>query len=315
VRNEWRGCRRSGTVALALFVLAVSGCGASSPGTKATGPRAAPSSLKSSASAQPIGAPPQQIAYTAATTVRVRDVAKASAAAQDLVQAAGGLLFGETSEVQGSPTATLTFKVPPAKFKSVLSAFGRLGTTQSNSIAAEDVTSQVVDLNGRLKTAIASADRLRALMQRASGTSDIVAIETELEHRETEIESLSGQLRTLNGRVDMATVSLTLTERSTSHVSKNIPGFRRALHAGWVALINTGKIVVTVIGAVLPFAPFALLLLFALSRYRRWRRAHPRPARPTSEPWPARSPAYYPAPPAPGPSPGSGPGPTDETTV
>jgi len=241
--------------------------------------------------------PAQQIAYTSDVSVRVHQVDKAMADAIKLTQSIGGFVFSQSARFQGSPQASLSLRVPPSQFRPVLGQLAALGTVLDQNVTAEDVTQQVVDLGGRLKTASASADRLRGLLGRAAGTSDIVAIESELEKREQEIESVQGRINALASRVNYATINVKLAERGTAKVSKNIPGFRRGFHGGWVALINIGKALLTALGAGLPFLPFAVIAFLLIVRYRRWRRAHPRkrPVRPQpSQPAGPYGPGYWP---------------------
>ena len=234
--------------------------------------------MQAGALATPTGPPnpAQQIAYTAGISVRVRHVDQAMADAIKLLQSVDGFVFSQSANYQGSPEASLSLRVPPAQFRPVLGQLAALGVLLNQNVSAEDVTRQITDLDGRLKTASASADRLRGLLARAAGTSDIVAIESELEKREQEIESVQGQVNALASRVNYATINLVLAERGTPKVSKNIPGFRRGLHGGWVAFVNIGKGLLTGFGASLPFLPFGAIAFFLIVRYRRWRRAHPR---------------------------------------
>ena len=102
------------------------------------------------------------------------------------------------------------------------------------------MTAEVVDAEGRLKTAQASADRLRGLLAEAKTPADVVAIESELAKRETDIETLQGRLRVLNDQVALATLTVRLTERNDLEVT-NLPGFRGGLRTGIVAVINSGR--------------------------------------------------------------------------
>jgi len=144
----------------------------------------------------------------------------------------------------------------------------------------------VVDIEGRLKTAQASADRLRALLGSAGTAADIVAVEGELAKRESEIESLQGRSRVLSSQVDFATVNVRLTEDADLEVNREVPGFFKALAAGWVVLVSALLAAVALAGFLLPFVPFALALWWVLRRHRRRRPPSSRPP-PVSPPsWP-----------------------------
>jgi hypothetical protein len=169
------------------------------------------------------------------------------------------------------------FKVPPAAFQRVLDQLAALGTPLEKMVSTNDVTDQVVDLQGRLETAEASAQRLRALFTNAGNVHDVVTIENDLATREAEVESLQGQLRVVKNQVQLATVTLTLTTRATPHVpkAKPAPGFTRALSAGWKAFAASVRVALTVVGATLPFVVFAGLVagIVVFIRRRRHRPA------------------------------------------
>jgi len=253
------------------------------------------------------GAP--SIVYRGRLDVRVKDRRGASAQAVKVAEQAGGRLSDQTADLEGDGDATLTFKVPPARFRPVLERLSELGRPLSRKVSSQDVTDQVVDLRGRLATARASAARLRGLLERAPDVPGIVAVETELAKREAEVESLSGQARVLANRVDLATIELTLTVRGDPTVDKDIPGFLRGIRTGWVAFVNFLALIVTAVGLV---APFLLIAAPALLLLRWWRRNHPRrrlqPAFATAPgaggptvPWPP-VPASAPPPPTPRPA-------------
>ena len=53
-------------------------------------------------------------------------------------------------------------------------------------------------------------DRLKQLLDKASAVKDVLAIETELNRVQADIDSMEGRIRALKGQVDYATVSLSL---------------------------------------------------------------------------------------------------------
>jgi hypothetical protein len=216
----------------------------------------------------------QQIIYTATLRVRVADVRAASSHGESIVDGSGGYLFSQDANLTDRADATLVFKVPPDQFDPILGRLGALGTPLAKNVNASDVTDQVVDLEGRLKTASASATRLRALLGNAANVPDIVAIENDLATRESQVETLQGQLRVVQNRVQLATVTLELTT-TAPHKKANIPGFTKALSAGWTAFAGTGKVVLAAVGAALPFALFVGCAGGVVALVRRKRRSAP----------------------------------------
>jgi hypothetical protein len=295
--SGWGRC-----LVVAVLVATTSSCSASqrsssAPALKKSAGAAAEVTAGVLAEPTPRPDPARQIAYTSDISVRVRHVDTAMADAIKLTQRAGGFVFSQSATYQDSPKASLSLRVPPSRFRPLLGQLIALGTLLNQDVTAEDVTEQVTDLNGRLKTASASASRLRGLLARAAGTADIVAIESELAQREQEIESVQGQINALASRVNYATINMKLAERGTAEVSKNIPGFRRGLHNGWVAFVNIGKALLTALGASLPFLPFGAIALWLVVRYRRRLRARPRPRPVQTTPWQAAPPPFVAHPP------------------
>jgi hypothetical protein len=232
-------------------------------------------------SAQLAGAE-RSVIRTAELRVEVDDVPGASERALVVVEAAGGFLSGQRSDLSGDANAVLTFKVPPDAFLDALGDLAGLGDLVERRVGSDDVTEQVVDLEGRLAATTASVDRLRALLADAADVPQVVAVEGELARREGELESLTGQLRSLRESVDLATVTLTLTPPPGSpgrpHDDDD-PTFVDGLRTGGRALATAARAGATALGFALPFlAVAAVVALPARWAWRRWSR--PRPAAP-----------------------------------
>ena len=248
--------------ALVAIALVLAGCGSAK---RTAGPPADPVAA-ALASAQ---VDLRKVVHTAALTVRVADAVEATDRANRIVAGAGGLVFAQNSDLAGHRETRMTLKVPPAAFEEVIGALGDLGRALRRESKAQDVTDQVVDAEGRLKTSLASADRLRTLLGDARSTSDIVGLEGELAKREGEIESLQGRLRVLASQTDLATIDLRLTERGDVELHADVPAFTQALRAGWTALGVVVHAGAAVAGFLLPFTPLALAGWWAVRRRHR----------------------------------------------
>lgn len=154
----------------------------------------------------------RSIIYVASTEVEVEDVALAASQAKTAIAGLGGLVFGENTESGETNRTTLEFKVLPEDFQEALNRLEGLGDLQSQTITADDVTERVVDLSSRISTAEISVIRLRDLLALQTDLADIAQLEQQLVERETDLELLRGQLRTLEDQVDLATIFLTLRE-------------------------------------------------------------------------------------------------------
>ena len=152
----------------------------------------------------------REIVYRATISVQADDVTAVSNEAVAIVQGLGGIVFNQTTRTEPEPSAQITFKVLPDDFSTALDRLAGVGTLVDQSISADDVTERVVDLESRINTAEISVTRLRKLLEEAVELEDVAQIERELLDRETTLEVLRGQLRTLRDQVDLATITLTI---------------------------------------------------------------------------------------------------------
>ena len=130
----------------------------------------------------------------------------------------------------GKEHADLLFRVPPTRMDALMDSAATLGFVGERRVNLDDVTDQVVDAQGRLTSLRASRDRLRTLMDRAGGLSDVITVERELARVQSEIESLEGRLAALQGAVTLSEVNVRLDKKhELGPVSKVAVGIGRAI--------------------------------------------------------------------------------------
>jgi len=154
----------------------------------------------------------RKIIFTADVELDVDDVAAAGAEAVRAIESIGGFVFGQESTGGLSPVSTFTFKVRPENFDRAVEALGGIGDLRSQRIGADDVTERVVDLASRIEVAELGVARLRGALESAPSLEDYAEIERLLLSRESDLEVMKGQLRTIQDRVDLATITLTLRQ-------------------------------------------------------------------------------------------------------
>ena len=171
----------------------------------------------------------------------------------------------------GFGLGTLTLSVPADNLGSALDQLGKIGTVLARNTSSQDVTSQYVDTESRLKTMRASVDRVRALMAQAKTLGQVVALESEMSRRQADLESLESQLAALKGSVERSTLAVSLRTPGNETVTEN--GFLAGLRSGWDAFAASAEGLFTGLGAVLPFAVFFALVGSPLVWWLRRRRA------------------------------------------
>ena len=226
------------------------------------------------------GATDRSVVRTARLELSVDDVPSVSGRVRSIAAGVGGFVASEQSV---DKSASFTLRVPASRLDEVMGQLGAAGRVSARSEQAADVTGQVADLDGRLATARASVTRVRALLDRASTVGDIVMIESELTQREAALESLSKRMAALSNQVALSTMTVRLTP-TLAAPTPAAGGFLAGLGAGWVAFLAAGGTLLTVIGAILPFALLVgLLAALGLAGRRVLHRRRPASAAPPSD--------------------------------
>jgi hypothetical protein len=315
-RRPWY--RALAVVAAGAALALTAACSTSSGGTAASNSkpeadRAGPAAAKGGGQApnldaqngaapqqpQPAGQQPQQvpagdaadqraIIYTGTMTVRVSNVDEAALKATATAEGAGGFVGGDQrTNDDGKSQAHIVLRVPSAKFTSVIGSLAKLGKEESRELSTEDVTSKAVDLDARIATAQASVDRVRALLAKAQSMGDIVSIESELSRREADLESLQAQKRKLTDLTTLSTITVVLLgpQAAAAKPAKPESGFLAGIKGGWRAFAASMEVLLTILGALLPwFLTIGVPVFAALWFIRRARR---RPERAPLPPEPA----------------------------
>ena len=239
----------------------------------------------------PVAFAGRDVVFTADLSVEVDDVGAAAARAETIVGAAGGLVAGEeTSRDPDSPgksRASLTLRVPADSFRQTLAALAALGRPVTQTQTAQDVTEEVTDLDSRLATQRASVERVRALLAKAEVIADVVSIEGELARREAELESLQARRARLADLTALSTITVTFAGPGPGvavAAAASQQGFLTGLSDGWDAFRAVVVIMLTVLGAVLPFVLVGALVVLPLLALRRRRARHPLAPRPEQVP-------------------------------
>jgi hypothetical protein len=282
---------RALTLVLLAVTVVLTGCGGSSGNSASSGGNAAGLPRKVTEGGAPPNAPPgapkaenvrlapAAIVYTADLTVRTGNVAQATAQAKQIVAAAGGYVSNESdTDAPGShPSATITFKVPSAKYPGVLGqlASSRVGRQESLRQQADDVTQEVADVNSRVTSAQATLASFRDLLGRAKSVSEVIRVEQEIADRESDLESLQARQKALSAQTTNATITLRLEgTTTTAHPEHHRSGFAGGLATGWDAFTTFLSGLALVLGWLLPFLGLAALIgLPSIWLWRRFRTA------------------------------------------
>jgi hypothetical protein len=163
------------------------------------------------------------------------DVAKAAAAVAARVEADGGRVV--SSNIDGADraasSAALELRVPPGKTAEFTSWLPSLGVIESRRTLASDVGKLMFEQELELKNLEITMARLQKLVEKDVPIKELLEIEKEMTRVRGEIERVKGEQRWLADRVELATVSLTISREGgpidPSPSARVFPGPRLAL--------------------------------------------------------------------------------------
>lgn len=254
---------------------AVGGAAAAAEDSAASVPRPA-ADVAAATSVQPEEA---RIVSTGTVSLRADDVRVARGDVQRVVDQAGGHVGDEdagTDEDGSVSYAHLVLRVPSASYDDARHALEGVADLIESTTRSADVTTQVTDVDERVKAMRASLERMRTLLGAATRISDILRIESEITSREADLNSLLGQQAYLADQTSMSTITVDISRTDEALVGKKEErtGFLAGLSDGWDALTAFGTWLATILGAVLPWAPvIAIVGIPAWLLVRRSRRA------------------------------------------
>jgi hypothetical protein len=213
----------------------------------------------------------RDVVRTGTMQLTVDDVDATATDVRRLATDAGGFVADEQVRARNDEV-DMTVRVPADRFDDVRGRIGELGDVSEQNVEASDVTAEVVDVESRIASLRASVVRVRGLLSQSGDVAQLALVEGELARREAELEALVGQQRVLRDQVDLATLTVHMSEEEAPSPSDDAPGFADGLRRGWVAAVDGGRIALAVAGFALPFLVPAALVTLGV---RRWQRRRP----------------------------------------
>ena len=154
----------------------------------------------------------RKLVRTATLGLIVKTPAETGEKIVQLAQGAGGFLV--TSNVNGGADATsasLTIRVPAAKFDEVRAQIRKLGLRVENeSIEAQDVTKQYVDHEARLRNLRAEEQQYLGILRKAANVKDTLEVSDKLNEIRGAIEERQAEFEALSKQVETVAINITL---------------------------------------------------------------------------------------------------------
>jgi hypothetical protein len=155
-----------------------------------------------------------KIIRTGSMSLEVGNVPEAIREARDAIRRMGGYVgASQTSNIDDQPFAQITYRIPVARWEDALDALrgvdGDTTKVVSEQTDSVDVTSQVVDLDARIRNLQASETALVAIAEQAVRIQDILDIQARISEVRGQIEQLEAQQNALADQTSYATLTVT----------------------------------------------------------------------------------------------------------
>ncbi len=141
------------------------------------------------------------------------------------IQGVAGRLGGFTAGVdiynvaQDAKSGNITIRIPAEKFVVAFDEIKKFAVkVERENSSAQDITEQYIDLESRLKNFKAQEAQYLEIMKKAYTIEDILNVSSRLSEVRGQIERLEGQLKYLTSQVEMASISVSLTEEGDVEV-------------------------------------------------------------------------------------------------
>ncbi len=136
----------------------------------------------------------------------------------------GEITYSRDSGEGNKRVLDIEIKVSVNNFEKVFLALKDMaGENISSTTDMRDVTTEVMDLEARLKTLKSTESQFLEILKKADSVTDTVSVYKELNQVRAEIESLEGQLKYYSTKTDYSTIRVTLKQSSVGATLEDTP--------------------------------------------------------------------------------------------
>ena len=224
----------------------------------------------------------------ASLSIVVPDPSSAMESITEMSEGMGGFVVNsnmyKTTTSQGLevPVANITVRVPIDKLDQALNQIKELVKDPeidilNEDISGQDVTSEVTDLESRLRNLEAAEEQLLKIMDNATETEDVISVFRELTSVREEIEVIQGQVKYYRESAQLSAISVYLQAKAALEPI-TIGGWQPSIEAqrALQALINGGQflanMLIWLVIFAIPILAVIFLPIFFIVRYFRKRK-------------------------------------------
>ncbi|GAA0439964.1 DUF4349 domain-containing protein [Lentibacillus halophilus] len=165
----------------------------------------------------------RKVIYKADLHIEVTNYEEMTADIRKQVNDRGGYIVESSmhdNSTDGSVNGQIKARIPQKHFREFVQLVEDGGKKVVNSsISGQDVTEEYVDLESRLESKKVVEKRLLSFMEDAEKTEDLLNVSEDLANVQEEIEQITGRMKYLQNKVDLATVTIQMEETNVTLTS------------------------------------------------------------------------------------------------
>ena len=281
-------------VLLALLVAACGGATTSSSGSNSANipapntHNAAPSSNQQKSPSSP-GRPQQYLIKTLNISMEVKDTRRVANDLQSWISTTDPLSTAQNINYEQVDNnlynVSMTFSVQASLFPRIESYLNNYpiqhnGRLLNTTMSTQDVSSDYIDTQSRLKNLRGEQERLLTLLSHASALGDILSIDQRLTDVEGQIEQIEAHLNDLNGQTTFYNISISLQPGQAALTPSTGWSVGTIWQNALSAAIAFAQVLATVFIWLVVFSVYILPVALIVWFVRRWRRAQAQQAAP-----------------------------------
>lgn len=194
----------------------------------------------------------RKIIRTSSLEMVVQHPAEVADRIASLIESLGGFLERAEDGGEKATAATLTIRVPAAKFEQARTEIRKLGLrVESENIDAGDVTSQYVDQDANLRNLKAEETQYLGILKQATTVKDMLAVSEKLSQVRGQIEQQQAEFNALSQQIETVAMTISLrTEAEAQVFGLNWrPGYqiKLALRDGLESVANYATAMTTIL--------------------------------------------------------------------
>jgi len=206
----------------------------------------------------------RKIIYNSDIDLVVEHFAEAESRIPEIIEQHGGYIADLTVDrTRGSYlTGRFSARVPTQNYNALLSALESLGSPETRTQTAQEVTEEYVDLQSRIASKQQLEARILKLLETQGATLEkVIHVERELARVREEVERMQGRLRYLTNRVALATVTINLREER-AYEPAEVPAFAARVEQAWSAsVLSLRRLGESLTIAVVVLTPWLVIIL------------------------------------------------------